>query len=200
MNLIFWSISLRSTPTLFCFRDCLLFIGLWMIFLYQTSQMFSKSLWYMLLLMDPEKVKDYQFSHIASIIVLSFKFSASVFFFFLVQSLCRSPSLTSRNFFCLVLAFIFLSMEIFNSHESYYIFNTTYFVVTNIHFQISPKIIVYWNKTSFSSIKSLIINAFTTSCFGDIQHLHEILQHQIAMGDIQELHHSLQAKNCNLVW
>jgi hypothetical protein len=113
MNLIFWSISLRPTPTLFCFRDCHLFIGLWMIFLYQTSQMFSKSLWHMLLLMDPEKVKDYQFCHIASIIVLSFKFSASVFFFFLVQSLSRSPSMTSRSFFCLVLAFIFLSMEIF---------------------------------------------------------------------------------------
>ncbi len=61
----------------------------------------------MLLLMDREKVKDYQFCHIASIIVLSFKFSASVFFFFLVQSLSRSPFLTSRNFFCLVLAFMF---------------------------------------------------------------------------------------------
>jgi hypothetical protein len=102
-------------------------------------------------------------------------------------------------FFALSWLSHFWVWRFFNSHESYYIFNTTHFVVTNIHFQISPKIIVYWNKTSFSSIKSSIINAFKTSFFGDIQHLHEILQHKIAMGDIQQLHHSLPAKNCNLV-
>jgi hypothetical protein len=121
-----------------------------------------------------------------------------------IQVLCLCPYLEVHLwlqgiFFALSWLSYYWVWRFSNSHESYYIFNTTYFVVTNIHFQISPKIIVYCNKTSFSSIKSLIINAFTTSCFGDIQHLHEILQHKIAMGDIQQLHHSLPAKNFNLV-
>jgi hypothetical protein len=132
----------------------------------------------------PWKSERLSVCHIASIIVLSFKFSASVFFFFLFSPYLEVHLWLQGIFFALSWLSYFSVWRFFNSHESYYIFNTTYFVVTNIHFQISPKIIVYWNKTWISSIKSSIINAFTTSCFGDIQHLHEILQHQIAMGDI----------------
>ncbi len=114
MNLIFWSISLRPTPTLFYFRDCLLFIGLWMIFLYQTSQMFSKShydtcyYWW--------TVKKWKTISFVILLVLLFFHSSSLL-------LCFSSSLFSPYlevhfwlqgiFFALSWLSCFLSMEIF---------------------------------------------------------------------------------------